>query len=139
MAQHVVLQACSWASPGVLAGRVLGGRLAIDCGAHSRMRASKCAEGGWPPRPGAGELHNNSRMTWGKAFIGWAPPAEALAALLRCNHRFAIDGCGPCSYGGILWLASRPLDLCPCSVTVHSARALQSMRTQQLEQRRHVQ
>ncbi len=51
----------------------------------------------------AGELHNNSRMTWGKAFIGWAPPAEALAALLRCNHRFAIDGCGPCSYGGILW------------------------------------
>ena len=51
----------------------------------------------------AGELHNNSRMTWGKAFIGWAPPADALAALIRCNHRFALDGCGPCSYGGILW------------------------------------
>ena len=54
-------------------------------------------------RARAGELHNNSRMTWGKAFIGWASPAEALAALIRCNHRFALDGCGPCSYGGILW------------------------------------
>ncbi len=89
--------------------------------------------------PGAGELHNNSRMTWGKAFIGWAPPAEALAALLRCNHRFAIDGCGPCSYGGILWFASSPPDLRPCFVSVHSAHALQSARTQQLEQHRHVQ
>ena len=58
-------------------------------------------------RARAGELHNNARMTWGKAFIGWASPAEALAALIRCNHRFALDGCGPCSYGGILWCGWR--------------------------------
>lgn len=30
-----------------------------------------------------GELHNNSRMTWGKAFIGWAPSPQAA---LRCAN-----------------------------------------------------
>ncbi|KXZ50650.1 PHR2 protein [Gonium pectorale] len=51
-----------------------------------------------------GELHNNVRMTWGKAFLGWcASPREALAAAVRLNHRYALDGCDPASYGGILW------------------------------------
>ena len=27
--------------------------------------------------PLAGELHNNVRMTWGKAFLQWAPSPEA--------------------------------------------------------------
>eukprot|EP00198_Chlamydomonas_reinhardtii_P013115 XP_001702452.1 CPD photolyase type II [Chlamydomonas reinhardtii] len=34
-----------------------------------------------------GELHNNVRMTWGKAPLAW----------------FALDGCDPASYGGVLW------------------------------------
>ena len=51
-----------------------------------------------------GELHNNVRMTWGKAFLSWSPsPEEALARALHNNHKFALDGCDPCSYGGILW------------------------------------
>lgn len=52
----------------------------------------------------AGELHNNLRMKWGKAFLPWqATPDEAIAACCHVNHRYALDGCDPCSYGGILW------------------------------------
>lgn len=51
-----------------------------------------------------GELHNNVRMTWGKALIPWTKNArEALAVLIDLNHRFALDGRDPASYGGILW------------------------------------
>lgn len=51
-----------------------------------------------------GELHNNVRMTWGKAFLDWTDsPAEALRLALDLNHRYALDGCDPASYGGVLW------------------------------------
>lgn len=51
-----------------------------------------------------GELHNNLRMTWGKAVLPWTPNAEvALERLLDLNHRYALDGRDPASYGGILW------------------------------------
>jgi len=51
-----------------------------------------------------GELHNNCRMHWGKALLKWsATPEDALARLVRLNDRFALDGCAPPSYGGIMW------------------------------------
>jgi photolyase PhrII len=51
-----------------------------------------------------GELHNNVRMTWGKSLLGWTKNAgEALRLLIDLNHRFALDGRDPASYGGILW------------------------------------
>jgi photolyase PhrII len=51
-----------------------------------------------------GELHNNVRMTWGKAFLRWTRTAqEALELLIDLNHRYALDGRDPASYGGILW------------------------------------
>ncbi|KAK3283224.1 hypothetical protein CYMTET_9069, partial [Cymbomonas tetramitiformis] len=51
-----------------------------------------------------GELHNNMRMTWGKAFLQWTPdPETAIAWALELNHRYALDGCDPASYGGVLW------------------------------------
>ncbi len=51
-----------------------------------------------------GELHNNVRMTWGKALLKWTRTAqEALSTLIDLNHRFALDGRDPASYGGILW------------------------------------
>jgi len=51
-----------------------------------------------------GELHNNLRMTWGKAIPTWTPTArKALAALLDLNNRFSLDGSDPNSYGGLLW------------------------------------
>ncbi len=51
-----------------------------------------------------GELHNNVRMTWGKALASWAEtPARALELLIDLNHRFALDGSDPNSYGGLLW------------------------------------
>ena len=51
-----------------------------------------------------GELHNNVRMTWGKAITQWTPDARsALAMIIDLNHRFALDGRDPASYGGILW------------------------------------
>ena len=60
-----------------------------------------------------GELHNNVRMTWGKAFLRWAPsPAAAMQLTMDLNHRYALDGRDPCSYGGVLWcfgLFDRPV------------------------------
>ncbi len=51
-----------------------------------------------------GELHNNVRMTWGKAFIGWTPDAAtAYTAMTDLNHRYALDGRDPASYGGLIW------------------------------------
>lgn len=52
----------------------------------------------------AGELHNNVRMTWGKAFLQWAAtPQEGLRLMIDLNHRYALDGRDPASYGGLLW------------------------------------
>lgn len=51
-----------------------------------------------------GELHNNLRMTWGKAILDWVEsPRVALKTILDLNHRYALDGRDPSSYGGILW------------------------------------
>ena len=51
-----------------------------------------------------GEIHNNVRMTWGKAFPAWtADAARALAMSIDLNHRYALDGRDPASYGGLLW------------------------------------
>jgi hypothetical protein len=51
-----------------------------------------------------GELHNNLRMTWGKAIPMWtASPERALETLIELNDRFALDGADPSSYAGLLW------------------------------------
>jgi photolyase PhrII len=51
-----------------------------------------------------GELHNNVRMTWGKAFLPWVEkPERALQWMIDLNHRYALDGNDPNSYGGLLW------------------------------------
>lgn len=53
----------------------------------------------------------------GKAILPWTPtPDEAIAATCHLNHKFALDGCDPCSYGGILWcygLFDKPMGT-PC-------------------------
>jgi photolyase PhrII len=55
-----------------------------------------------------GELHNNVRMTWGKALPRWAEtPERALSLLIDLNHRYALDGRDPNSYGGLLWCLGR--------------------------------
>lgn len=51
-----------------------------------------------------GELHNNLRMTWGKAIPSYTrSPSMALRQLIDLNHRYALDGRDPSSYGGLLW------------------------------------
>ena len=51
-----------------------------------------------------GELHNNVRMTWGKAILPWSIDADtAIKRTVYLNHKYALDGCDPCSYSGILW------------------------------------
>ncbi|MCA9561451.1 MAG: NAD(P)-binding protein [Myxococcales bacterium] len=51
-----------------------------------------------------GELHNNLRMTWGKALVGWTRDVEqAMERLADLNHRYALDGRDPASYGGLWW------------------------------------
>ncbi len=61
-----------------------------------------------------GELHNNLRMTWGKALVGWSSNLDqAMHRLRDLNHRFALDGNDPASYGGLWWclgLFDRPFD-----------------------------
>ena len=61
-----------------------------------------------------GELHNNLRMTWGKALVRWSRTCEQGMHRLRdLNHRFALDGNDPASYGGLWWclgLFDRPFD-----------------------------
>jgi predicted NAD/FAD-dependent oxidoreductase len=53
-------------------------------------------------------------MTWGKALPGWTEsPQRALELLIDLNHRFALDGSDPNSYGGLLWclgLFDRPFE-----------------------------
>jgi hypothetical protein len=73
-------------------------------------------------------------MTWGKAIVEWAPsPEDALRWLVELNHRYALDGCDPSSYGGLLWclgLFDRPFEperpvlgsLRPRPVEGHAAR-----------------
>ncbi|HJL16337.1 MAG TPA: FAD-dependent oxidoreductase [Sandaracinaceae bacterium LLY-WYZ-13_1] len=51
-----------------------------------------------------GELHNDLRMTWAKAIPYWTEsPERALDVLIDLNHRYALDGRDPASYGGLLW------------------------------------
>jgi len=51
-----------------------------------------------------GEVHNYVRMLWGKSVLLWKrTPAEALRVLEHLNHKYALDGRDPSSYGGILW------------------------------------
>jgi deoxyribodipyrimidine photolyase len=54
-----------------------------------------------------GELHNNARMTWGKAMVHWLKVSVAAEDLLiflcHINDRYALDGLAPPSYAGLLW------------------------------------
>ena len=51
-----------------------------------------------------GELHNYVRMLWGKCVLPWTRnAAEALKVLEHLNHKYALDGRDPGSYGGIFW------------------------------------
>lgn len=51
-----------------------------------------------------GELHNNVRMTWGKAVLKWTDsPQQALRIISDLNNRYALDGRDPSSWGGLLW------------------------------------
>ena len=51
-----------------------------------------------------GTMHNNVRMTWGKAFANWInDPEEAMKIALELNNRFALDGRDPSSIAGVQW------------------------------------
>lgn len=51
-----------------------------------------------------GELHNNLRMTWGKATPHWTPTLEASLNIgQHLNDKFALDGRDPSSIAGIHW------------------------------------
>ncbi|MEO8196897.1 MAG: deoxyribodipyrimidine photolyase [Thermoanaerobaculia bacterium] len=55
-----------------------------------------------------GRMHNYLRMLWGKKVLEWsATPAEAVAALVELNDRYALDGRNPNSYSGIFWCFGR--------------------------------
>lgn len=69
-----------------------------------------------------GEIHNYMRMLWGKSVLLWTEDAaRALRVLEHLNHKYALDGRDPNSYGGILWcfgLFDRPFYRRPIFGTV---------------------
>ena len=69
-----------------------------------------------------GEIHNYMRMLWGKSALLWTEDAaRALRVLEHLNHKYALDGRDPNSYGGILWcfgLFDRPFYRRPIFGTV---------------------
>lgn len=75
---------------------------------YEALRSAKSGEPLWDSAQRAllrqGMLHNNLRMSWGKQILPWSPDgAQALARLIDLNHRYALDGRDPSSYGGLLW------------------------------------
>ncbi len=51
-----------------------------------------------------GELHNNLRMTWGKAVPQWCVDLEqSLERAQKYNDKYALDGRDPSSIAGIQW------------------------------------
>ena len=51
-----------------------------------------------------GEMHNYTRMLWGKNVIAWTRTyEEAFDALVHLNNKYCLDGRNPNSYAGILW------------------------------------
>ena len=51
-----------------------------------------------------GVMHNNVRMTWGKAFAKWIKdPEDAMKKSLIFNDRYALDGRDPSSIAGVMW------------------------------------
>ncbi len=51
-----------------------------------------------------GVIHNYARMLWGKLPITWTTsPADAHAALVHLNDRYALDGRDPNRYTNISW------------------------------------
>jgi hypothetical protein len=87
-----------------------------------------------------GELHNNLRMTWAKAIVPWRPdPEAALATLIELNHRYALDGSDPNSYGGLLWtlgLFDRPIPDSPTTGKLRSRSTKSHARRLDLERYR---
>ena len=72
------------------------------------MSRSRTGDGLWDLAQSSlrerGWLHNNLRMTWGKAILEWCADApEMLERLLDLNDRYALDGRDPNSIGGLLW------------------------------------
>lgn len=61
-----------------------------------------------------GELHNNLRMTWGKAFPHWTESLEkSLELSQKLNDKYALDGRDPSSIVGVQWchgLFDRPFE-----------------------------
>jgi photolyase PhrII len=95
----------------VWARETLDAHRADERGAHyswERLARATTGDALWDAAQRAllvhGELHNNLRMTWGKAFIEWtATPERALELMIDLNHRYALDGSDPNSYGGLLY------------------------------------
>ena len=51
-----------------------------------------------------GELHNNLRMTWGKAVPQWSGTLEqSLLRAQKYNDKYALDGRDPSSIAGVQW------------------------------------
>ncbi|SDF92310.1 hypothetical protein SAMN05216241_103180 [Limimonas halophila] len=94
-----------------------------------------------------GYLHNNVRMTWGKALLPWTEgPDVAARMLVDLNNRYALDGGDPNSYAGLFWCLGafdRPFDpekpifgrVRPRSTEVHAER-LDTARFAALQTRR---
>ena len=104
-ADHATVQALPQWARDTLARHERDARTPLD---WERLARGRTADDFWNAMQHSllahGELHNSVRMTWGKAVAGWTrDAAETLATLIDLNHRYALDGRDPSSFGGILW------------------------------------
>lgn len=104
-ADHATVQALPGWARDTLARHARDARQPLD---WERLARGQTADDFWNAMQHSllahGELHNSVRMTWGKAVAGWTrDAAQTLATLIDLNHRYALDGRDPASFGGILW------------------------------------
>jgi deoxyribodipyrimidine photo-lyase len=51
-----------------------------------------------------GKIHGYLRMYWAKKILEWSPtPDEAIKTAIYLNDTYALDGCDPNGYVGVLW------------------------------------
>ena len=79
---------------------------------------SPCAEISCRASAAAGELHNNSRMYWGKAFLQWAPSPQA--ALRWVGGYVETAGPGFCSSNDFASALSRAVRELPLARARHN-------------------
>ena len=65
-----------------------------------------------------GKIHGFMRMYWAKKILEWTEsPEQALAAAIRLNDHYSLDGCDANGYVGCMWSIVGIHDMGECRPT----------------------